>query len=1038
MRISIKTKIYIAFFIILFFFSLNALYSIYTLNQNRKIMNIINYGYTPLQSALNEFKLLVKNFEMIYSAIVLNPEDFKNIDALNYLEKNEWNVCRENLFLATKRIDNSDLYKSIEELSDSFYKILMLQQKNINLFYRDGNWAVEKLDDNLKLELRSDYKSKISIEYEKLNKKLERIGKIVVDLKNEKEKELSKKSENFRVFVMVMAIGLVCLGLLFILYFSKSLIKSIQEISYLLNKISVGQLPDYEITYKTNDEIKQIFTSISQLIGGLKRTTIFAYNIGKGEFDAEFEPLSQNDTLGKALLEMRESLKIAAEKDEEQNQIVSTIAEVSSVLSSNESLQTIADKLIKYLCEKTNSVQGAFYIINHESPHKEIELLSAYAYNRKKYIHRTFKSGQGLVGQAVAEMDIIYRTEIPKEYVTIKSGLLGEKKPQSILIMPLITNDEVYGAVEFASIYKYTPRQLRLVREISEVIARSIFNIQVNERTRRLLEESQKMSAELKEQSIMLQQNAEEMEATQEELRRTNLRLEEQIKEVYKTQKKINVLLENSSEIIKIVDQHGVIAYVSPSVRSIAGYEEKELVSTQITNKIGFEYHEEFYALLENVIQNPKQTFTIEYAYKKKNGEYIWMEATAKNLLNDEAINGIVINSRDITLRKIAEKESRMRSQMQSLSENSPDLICRLGTDGVFYYVNPVIEKLTLHSKNYFEQKHFYETPLADTVKNEWKNILDKVCLEKLKISTEMVFPTQQGRVIMSVNAIPEFGEDQSLESILLVSSDITERKEIEIEIRNKNKNITESINYAKRIQSAILPDNDLIAKDLPDSFILYKPRDVVSGDFPWYMKKGDTLYIAAVDCTGHGVPGALLSLIGYFILNDIVKSQNVLDTGVILDLLDEGVTKTLRQDEKANTKDGMDISLVKIDKKNKILQYSGAHRPLYMVKKDEFLELKGDKFPIGGGKSKNQTNFTTHTIPFENGDAIYFCSDGYPDQFGGPENRKLSPSRIRSLIMENKNVPMRKMYVLFDEMFISWKGNQKQTDDVLVIGIRF
>ena len=138
----------------------------------------------------------------------------------------------------------------------------------------------------------------------------------------------------------------------------------------------------------------------------------------------------------------------------------------------------------------------------------------------------------------------------------------------------------------------------------------------------------------------------------------------------------------------------------------------------------------------------------------------------------------------------------------------------------------------------------------------------------------------------MQVNAIPEFDESDKLESVLVVSHDITDRKMIELEIQNKNKKITESINYAKRIQTAILPNSRVISKALPDSFILYKPRDVVSGDFPWFMQVKDDIFIAAVDCTGHGVPGALLSLIGYFLLNDIVRSRKITEPGKILDCL--------------------------------------------------------------------------------------------------------------------------------------------------------
>lgn len=265
-----------------------------------------------------------------------------------------------------------------------------------------------------------------------------------------------------------------------------------------------------------------------------------------------------------------------------------------------------------------------------------------------------------------------------------------------------------------------------------------------------------------------------------------------------------------------------------------------------------------------------------------------------------------------------------------------------------------------------------------------------------------------------------------------------TERKQIELEIRHQTRKITESINYARRIQGAILPNSALVNRLLPDSFILYKPRDVVSGDFPWFMQVKSDIFMAAVDCTGHGVPGALLSIVGYFLLNDIVRSRTITDPGKVLDLLDEGVSATLRPDEEAGTKDGMDISLCKIDLQERIVEYAGAHRPLYVSRNGTLEEIKGNKFPIGGGIFKNQTNFSTNRITLSAGDSIYFCSDGYGDQFGGPHGRKFGTKQLRETIAEVYAMPMKEAAKVFDARWQSWKGSQKQTDDVLLIGVKF
>ena len=229
-----------------------------------------------------------------------------------------------------------------------------------------------------------------------------------------------------------------------------------------------------------------------------------------------------------------------------------------------------------------------------------------------------------------------------------------------------------------------------------------------------------------------------------------------------------------------------------------------------------------------------------------------------------------------------------------------------------------------------------------------------------------------------------------------------------------------------------------VISKALPDSFILYKPRDVVSGDFPWFVQIKDEIFIAAVDCTGHGVPGALLSLIGYFLLNDIVRSRKITEPGKILDLLDEGVTTTLRQDEDATTKDGMDIALCKINVTTTGGRICRCAPTVYIMKNGVMDEVKGNKFPIGGGIFKNQTNFTNTKIKLEKGDSIYFSSDGFPDQFGGQEGRKFGPKKVREIIEKVHTLAMPEAMAIFDQEWEGWRGETKQTDDVLLIGIKF
>ena len=366
-----------------------------------------------------------------------------------------------------------------------------------------------------------------------------------------------------------------------------------------------------------------------------------------------------------------------------------------------------------------------------------------------------------------------------------------------------------------------------------------------------------------------------------------------------------------------------------------------------------------------------------------------------------------------------------------------------------------------MKNKDLYIQQQLTNELISPQVITSWMSLINSTIARGVKAKSEVMFPsmtdglvltTEQtqknvnfvtGDRIMQVNAIPEAGEDGSVESFLVVSHDITEMRKASDELEASKKKVTDSINYAKRIQDAIMPDTGLLRSFFKDSFIMFKPKDVVSGDFPWMIQRDNTLYIACVDCTGHGVPGALMSLVGYFLLNNILDTQLNPNPGVILDYLDEYVTKTLRQDTgEGSAKDGMDVGFCKINLDTKELEFAGAHRPLYFVngETNELEEYKGDKFPIGGGQYRNRTKFTNTVIKFRENDTMYMFSDGLPDQFGGDDNRKFSPKRIRDIVKMDASVPIEKIEENLDKQLSDWMkdGEIKQTDDILMIAIRF
>lgn len=252
-------------------------------------------------------------------------------------------------------------------------------------------------------------------------------------------------------------------------------------------------------------------------------------------------------------------------------------------------------------------------------------------------------------------------------------------------------------------------------------------------------------------------------------------------------------------------------------------------------------------------------------------------------------------------------------------------------------------------------------------------------------------------------------------------------------QLEEKTNEIMASIRYGKRIQSAILPYGERISKSVSDFFVLYIGRDGLSGDFYWFADKGDAIIIAGVDCTGHGIPGALISMIGDALLNHIVHEREIHAPKDILYHLNNGVCNALQQ-ENDNIKDGMDAVICTwYPKENKLL-YSGAMNPLYYVNSQGLHEIKADKHAVGGEKNKT---FTEHVIYIYEPTTLYLTSDGYADQFGGPESKKLGRKRMKELFLEIKDMPMYAQYNILRNTFETWKGHEEQVDDILIFGVK-
>jgi ligand-binding sensor domain-containing protein/serine phosphatase RsbU (regulator of sigma subunit) len=257
-------------------------------------------------------------------------------------------------------------------------------------------------------------------------------------------------------------------------------------------------------------------------------------------------------------------------------------------------------------------------------------------------------------------------------------------------------------------------------------------------------------------------------------------------------------------------------------------------------------------------------------------------------------------------------------------------------------------------------------------------------------------------------------------------------------ELAEKNKDITSSIEYAKRIQEAILPSKDYIYSKLKSAFILYKPKDIVSGDFYWFGEKNGWKIFAVVDCTGHGVPGAFMSMIGHNLMHQIIQEKGITNPGEILNALHKGVQSALRQgNNEINTNDGMDVSIISINDSTKTCLWAGANRPLVIVYEDgEFAKIDGNKYPIGGAQMGLNREFTTHTVNLPKAAMAYLSSDGYADQFGGNMGKKFMVRRYYDLLMQIHLKDVETQRQLLNEAFEEWRSGHEQIDDVLVVGV--
>jgi serine phosphatase RsbU (regulator of sigma subunit) len=256
-------------------------------------------------------------------------------------------------------------------------------------------------------------------------------------------------------------------------------------------------------------------------------------------------------------------------------------------------------------------------------------------------------------------------------------------------------------------------------------------------------------------------------------------------------------------------------------------------------------------------------------------------------------------------------------------------------------------------------------------------------------------------------------------------------------ELEQQKMNITDSLHYASRIQNALMLPSDELDKTMPSHFILNKPKDIVSGDFYWVTKKNDRLIIAVADCTGHGVPGAFMSILGISFLNEIVSSLDSPQASDILNELRGQVIRALGQTgQRDEAREGMEMALCQVDFRQRLIQFSGAFRPMYLIREGELSVINGDQMPIGIYEEE-KAPFSNREVPFKENDLIYLFTDGYVDQIGGLQRKTFKSVRFKKLLKEICQKPLKEQKSILREEIDIWRAGQEQTDDILILGVK-
>lgn len=520
-RLTIGKKLSLGFGLLLLAILFNGVLTFKTLTESRKYNQKITEIYTPSISYLKDLNLLINLSKTLMATWLLeDAEEDESVDKqlLRTLHEYEYPDLKKNIKNLTRKWNYTDqlMMDSIFIQMDSLIVVehdLMLRFRTESYYYTPSS-APEERAALIKIFNSTDPSADIP-------KILHRLEKVIQNQEIYAHDYSAKMDESFDSF-QIYLLYLVCIlliGTLIAFFTISSIIHPINRLKENLLTMGRGIFPTKKIS-ASDDELGEMSTALNNLVEGLKRTSDFAKEIGDGNFNSLFKPLSVDDILGNSLLMMRENLALVTEDDQKRNWASEGLTIFGELLRKHShNLTELSENLICELVKYLEANQGGIFVINDEVNDPLLELKACYAWDRQKYLEQKIIKGDGLVGQSWQEKNTLYITDVPEDYINITSGL-GEATPKCILIVPMIMNDDVFGVIELASFYRYENYKVQFVERLAQMVASTISTVKVNERTKKLLEQAQLASEQMRAQEEELRQNQEEMKLSQLEMQK--------------------------------------------------------------------------------------------------------------------------------------------------------------------------------------------------------------------------------------------------------------------------------------------------------------------------------------------------------------------------------------------------------------------------------------------------------------------------------------------------------------------------------------